>query len=164
MTPLEKSLVDEFGGLYESYGFKRLEGLIIGFLLTREKPASLDDLSDALERSKGPISVAARRLSSIGVIQKVGGPINRRDYYAAHPDIFYNNFRFNMQTVRRNRRVARRFLDQLETTGDADNDHLRDNLEQMEAFYSLMESFYEDFSTRWQEVKAQRATARDSAA
>lgn len=154
LTSLEKEFIEEFGGIYESHGFKRLEGLIVGLLLALDEPASLDDLKDLLGRSKGPISVAARRLAGIGVLRKVGGPVNRRSYYTAHPDIFYNNFKFNMATVRRNRQVAERFIRRLENGRSAE--HLRGNLEHMRAFYSLMESFYQDFSAEWEKTKQER--------
>lgn len=164
LTALEQQFIQEFGSIYESHGLKRLEGLLVGLLLTLDAPASLDDMVELLGRSKGPISVAARRLADIGVIRKVGGPVNRRSYYRAHPDIFYNNFKFNMATVRRNRRVAERFLGRLEEDENAgDQAAMRENLEHMEAFYSLMESFYQDFSKRWEEEKRRRRAASGSA-
>lgn len=156
LTPFERKFVEEFGSIYESYGLKRLEGLLVGLLLTLDDPASLDDMVELLDRSKGPISVAARRLADIGVIRKVGGPVNRRSYYAAHPDIFHNNFKFNMATVRRNRRVAEQFLEGLERGEATNRAHLKENLEHMHAFYSLMESFYQDFSERWEKEKRRR--------
>jgi DNA-binding transcriptional regulator GbsR (MarR family) len=156
LTSLEHKFVQEFGGIYESYGLKRLEGLLVGLLLTLDDPASLDDMVELLGRSKGPISTAARRLADIGVIRRVGGPVNRRNYYAAHPDIFYNNFKFNMDTVRRNRRVAEQFKAQIEA-GDADeHGRLRESIEHMHDFYTLMEGFYQDFSAEWEEMKRER--------
>lgn len=159
MTPLQQEIVEEFGSIYESYGFKRLQGMIVGLLLTRDDPASLDDIVELLGHSKGPISVATRRLADIGVIRQVNGPINRRNYYAAHPDLFFNNFKFNMETVRKNRRLAERMLERAETGGEAEGQAMRDNMERMRAFYSLMESFYENFSAAW--VKKRRELAAD---
>ena len=151
----EEDLIQEFGNLYETYGLKRLEGLIVGLLLTQEEPVSLDDMVQLLNHSKGPISVAVRRLDDIGLIKKVNGPVNRRNYYAAHPDIFYNNFKFNMATVRKNREIAERFLDRIEEEEASGQEKTVENLKHMQLFYRHMEAFYQDFSEKWSQVKRQ---------
>lgn len=153
LTQLQQDLVDEFGNLYESYGLKRLKGLIVGLLLTQADPVSLDDMVALLGRSKGPISGAVRELAAVGLIRKVQGPVNRRDYYVAHHDLFYNNFKFNMATVRKNRAIAERFSKQMKETKDGRHGEAIANLEHMEAFYALMESFYEQFSAAWERTK-----------
>jgi hypothetical protein len=86
----------------------------------------------------------------------VNGPVNRRNYYVAHPDIFYNNFQFNMATVRRNRALAERFLCRIQDEGAKDAAGTIENLEHMRAFYRLMEAFYQDFSAQWKKVKQKR--------
>jgi DNA-binding transcriptional regulator GbsR (MarR family) len=153
-TPTEEELIQEFGNLYETYGLKRLEGLIVGLLLTQEEPVSLDDMVRFLNHSKGPISVAVRRLDDIGLIKKVAGPVNRRNYYAAHPDLFYNNFKFNMETVRKNREIAERFLVRMEEE-EEERPETVENLKHMQLFYRHMENFYQDFSEKWKQVKRQ---------
>jgi len=163
-SPVEEDLIEEFGNIYESYGLKRLEGLIVGLLLTQTEPVSLDDMVRVLGHSKGPISVSVRRLADIGLIRKVNGPINRRNYYAAHPDIFYNNFKFNMATVRKNRALAERFLARIESEGAESTESTLENLEHMRAFYRLMETFYQDFSEQWQNVKRERLGPRETEA
>lgn len=160
-SPVEEELIQEFGNIYESHGLKRLQGLIVGLLLTQRDPASLDDMVDLLGHSKGPISISVRRLADIGVVRKVDGPVNRRNYYVAHPDIFYNNFKFNMATVRRNRSLAERYLNRIRSSKVTNSETVK-NLEHMHAFYQLMESFYQDFSKRWEEVKQARLADADA--
>ncbi|MBL7977686.1 MAG: winged helix DNA-binding protein [Bacteroidetes Order II. Incertae sedis bacterium] len=152
LSPLQHELVVEFGNIYENYGFQRIKGLIVGLLLGQPEPMSLDDIVDALGRSKGPISTAVRELSTMGILRKVTGPENRRDYYTTHPDLFFNNFMFNMQTVRRNRRIAEQFLNEVSPDAPG-NGHLTRNLEHMRAFYTLMETFYRNFSEEWKSQK-----------
>ncbi len=155
-SPVEEELIEEFGNLYESYGFKRLQGLIVGLLLTQPDPISLDDMVELLNHSKGPISIAVRRLADIGLARKVNGPVNRRNYYVAHSDLFHNNFKFNMATVRKNRELANRFLARIQAEDHEEPGETIKNLEHMQAFYELMESFYEDFSEKWKAVKRER--------
>jgi len=154
-SPVEKELIEEFGNIYESYGLRRLQGLIVGLLLTKGTPVSLDDMVEILDRSKGPISISVRRLDDMDLVRKVEGPNNRRNYYASHPDIFFNNFKFNMATVQENRALAERFLSRIEAR-DEGTEKTRESLKHMEAFYDLMESYFEDFAEHWQEVKHER--------
>jgi len=154
-SPVERELIEEFGNIYESYGLRRLQGLIVGLLLTKGEPVSLDDMVEILDRSKGPISISVRRLDDMDLVRKVEGPNNRRNYYASHPDIFFNNFKFNMATVRENRALAERFLTRLEAK-DEGTEKTRKSLEHMEAFYNLMESHFEEFAEQWKEEKQDR--------
>ncbi|PSQ87197.1 MAG: transcriptional regulator [Bacteroidetes bacterium QH_2_63_10] len=142
-TATEEELIQEFGNLYETYGLKRLEGLIVGLLLTQDEPVSLDD---------------------IGLIKKVAGPVNRRNYYAAHPDLFYNNFKFNMETVRKNREIAERFLERIAEEGEEGREETVENLKHMRLFYRHMENFYQDFSEKWTQVKREHLNGEASAA
>jgi DNA-binding transcriptional regulator GbsR (MarR family) len=157
LTPLQQDLVAEFGNIYEGYGLNRLKGLILGLLMTQDAPVSLDDMKDLLGRSKGALSSAVRELAPIGLIRKVDGPINRRDYYVLDGDLFFNNFKFNMATVRKNRRTAEQFLKEMHAAGDEAHAQTIRKLEQMQAFYRLMESFYQDFAERWMEVRSDHA-------
>ncbi|AEN74345.1 transcriptional regulator, MarR family [Rhodothermus marinus SG0.5JP17-172] len=162
LTPLQRDLVEEFGNIYEGYGLSRLKGLIVGLLLTQPEPLSLDEIATLLNRSKGPISSTIRELASIGLVRKVNGPENRRDYYVAHPDLFLNNFKFNLATVRKNRRTAEQFLREMEASGDPAHQAAVERLRHMQAFYRLMEQFYENFTKEWERVRAQMEAANAS--
>jgi len=149
---LRRSLVEEFGNIYENYGLARLKGLIVGLLLAYDEPLSLDDMAEKLGRSKGPISQTVRELALAGLVRKVDGEHARRDYYAADADLFYNNFRRNMRTVVKNRTTAEYFLGELDRIGD-DANGLRANLDHMRTFYALMEDFYARFEEEWDRAK-----------
>lgn len=144
---LQQEFVEAFGNLYAAYGWKRLDGLIIGLLLAQARTLSLDDICTALGRSKGPISESVRQLAGKGLLRKMAGSENRRDYYAVDPDIFHHNHLLNMQTVRKNRAIAEEFLARQDDAPELEG--MRRNLRHMHAFYTMMESFYHDFSTQW---------------
>ena len=157
---LRRSLVEEFGNIYENYGLSRLKGLLVGLVVAHDGPLSLDDMAERLGRSKGPISQTARELALAGLIRKVEGPEVRRDYYDADPDLFLNNFRRNMRTVVKNRTTAEFFLGQLDTLGDGQDGSLREHLTHMRAFYALMEDVYARFEEEWAEAKPTAAPSR----
>jgi DNA-binding transcriptional regulator GbsR (MarR family) len=154
-SPVEQELIEEFGNIYESYGLRRLQGLIVGLLLTKSEPVSLDDMVEILDRSKGPISISVRRLDDMDLVRKVEGPNNRRNYYASHPDIFFNHFKSDMATARENRSLARRFLARVEAE-DKGTEKTRESLKHMEVFYDLMGTFFEAFAERWPKVKHEK--------
>ena len=159
---LQKDFVEAFGNLYAAYGWKRLDGLILGLLFARARTLSLDEICEALGRSKGPISESVRQLAARGLLRKAAGSENRRDYYAVDPDLFHHNHLLNMQTVRRNRAIAEEFLsrqsDTPELAAAEELDGMRQNLRHMFAFYTLMESFYSDFSALWSAEKQRLGT------
>lgn len=155
ITAVQRDFIDAFGNLYASYGWKRLDGLIIGLLIARAETLSLDEMCTALGRSKGPISETARHLSEQGLIHKSAGEEHRRNYYAVDPDVFFHNHLRNMQTVRRNRSIAEQYL---QRTADSEGlEGMREHLRTMHAFYTMMESFFSEFSARWTEARAQGA-------
>ena len=153
LTPLKSDLIERFGDIYETYGLQRLKGLLVGLLLTHDEPLSLDDMVERLGRSKGPISTTVRELSQVGLIHPVDGPVSRRDYYKAADDVFFINFKFNMETVRRNLQTAQTFLDRMDHQPAQADPVTRRNLEQMRLFYQLMFEFYQEFGRQWELVK-----------
>jgi len=157
LSEAERDFIEELGTRYDSRGLRRLQGLIIGILLTQEGPVSLDNMTDILGRSKGPMSISVRRLDDMGLVRKVEGPNNRRDYYAPHPNIFFNSFeQLNMSRVRKSRDLARRFLARIEAREEEGGGKTAESLRHMDAFYDLLESFLEDFAERWAEARQER--------
>jgi DNA-binding transcriptional regulator GbsR (MarR family) len=153
LSPQQKLFVEEFGNLYASYGFKRMNGLIIGLLLTTPEPLSLGEICRLLSRSKGLISESTRRLNSLGFIKKSSGADSRKDYYIADDEIFINVFHFNMGTVRKNISIAESFLLQLNSDKSPEIKRWKENLLMMETFYDHMNDFYKEFDTVWRKKK-----------
>jgi DNA-binding transcriptional regulator GbsR (MarR family) len=149
----QKLFVEEFGNLYASYGFKRLNGLIVGLLLTTPEPLSLGEICRLLDRSKGLISEATRRLNSLGFIKKGSGSDSRKDYYVADSEIFINVFHFNMATVRKNISIAEMFLHELAADRAPERKRWKENLQIMDAFYEQMNEFYMNFDAVWRKKK-----------
>src|SRR5689334_15224571 len=93
-----EAFVERMGLNTEADGLSRIAGRLFGALLLAEEPRSLDDLAESLGVSKASASVEARRLLERGVVERVGRPGDRRDYYQLAPDFFERVIR---------RRVAR---------------------------------------------------------
>jgi DNA-binding transcriptional regulator GbsR (MarR family) len=153
ITPSQKRFIEDFGNLYASYGFKRLNGLLIGLLLSSSEPLSLGEIARLLNRSKGLVSEVVRRLNSLGFIKKTDGPHSRKDYYTADESIFINVFHFNMNTVQKNVVIAEQYLHELDGEKSEETKRWKRNLKVMDAFYEQMNVFYNEFDKSWLDKK-----------
>jgi DNA-binding transcriptional regulator GbsR (MarR family) len=80
--------IETMGLALESDGLPRIAGRIFGLLLVSEEARSLDDLAAELQVSKASVSTNARLLEQRGVLEQVGRPADRRDYYQVPRDLF----------------------------------------------------------------------------
>jgi hypothetical protein len=86
MTQAQRELIEEFGLLYEQMGSTRMCGRVGGWLLLCEPPVqSLAESAEGLGVSKAAVSGAARLLLQNNVVERVGEPGQRGDFYRALP-------------------------------------------------------------------------------
>ena len=76
-----EQFIERAGLLWQKDGFPRIAGRIFALTLISPNPCSLDDIADALGVSKASVSNDARLLERMGMIERVGKPGDRRDYY-----------------------------------------------------------------------------------
>jgi len=82
----QRQLVEEFGLLYEQMGVTRMAGRVSGYLLMCDPPVqSLTQIAEALGVSKAAVSGAAHALLQFGVVELVGEPGQRGDFYRSLP-------------------------------------------------------------------------------
>lgn len=82
-SPIEEiHFVEDIGLFFERLGMPRMAGRILGVLLIADPPAqSITDIGEKLGASKSSISIMARFLMEVGLIERVASPVPRRDYY-----------------------------------------------------------------------------------
>jgi DNA-binding transcriptional regulator GbsR (MarR family) len=86
MTPEQRELIEEFGLLHEQMGGTRMTGRVSGWLLLCAPPVqSLTEIAEGLRVSKAAVSGAARLLLQSRVVERVGEPGQRGDFYRALP-------------------------------------------------------------------------------
>ncbi len=156
-TELIQQLVATYAEAYQNLGHSSLMGKIVALLLSSPKPLSLDDISEKLQMSKGPVSQIARKLKDHGLIEKAWIPGERKDYYQAVDDIFGQAFRNYSRSMKRNQEIAVSFLEASERIGNGGNDaelqQLQIRMEEMRAFYDLMDQFNKNFLSTWEKEK-----------
>ena len=99
--PEATQYVERMGLLWEAQGLPRIAGRMLGYLALQPAPATLDDLAGALGVSKASVSVDARRLEALSLVQRVGRPGDRRDYYVIGENILAHALELKLQSMRR---------------------------------------------------------------
>jgi DNA-binding transcriptional regulator GbsR (MarR family) len=80
--------VERLAVAMEADGLPRIAGRTFGLLLLSEEPLSLDTIADRIGASKASASVNTRLLEHRGLIEQVGMPGDRRDYYQSVSNLF----------------------------------------------------------------------------
>jgi DNA-binding transcriptional regulator GbsR (MarR family) len=83
--------MDEVASLMAPWGWSRHVARIFAYLLIREQPATLDEISEHLGISKSIASVAARELEQYGNARRHSQPGTKQILYSA-PDKRYGPF------------------------------------------------------------------------
>jgi DNA-binding transcriptional regulator GbsR (MarR family) len=147
---MKKEIIQRFGEAYKAFGLNKLMGHIVALLIYSPEALSLDEISEQLGRSKGPVSQIVRRLRDRKLIRKVWAPENnRKDYYEIEPEIFENAFRNNLELIKNNTRIAKYLKEKVTDIDKEGADILHLRVEEMEHFYSLMEKHYRSFLAEW---------------
>ena len=80
-------LVETGGRTSQDLGAGRIVGQVLIYLYLQAEPCSLDDICEELGLSKASVSIAARQLEQLGLIQKVWKSGDRRNYYKSAENI-----------------------------------------------------------------------------
>jgi len=153
LEKLKEEFVINFGWAYKAFGLSKLMGHIVALLIYSPRPLSLDEITVALKRSKGPVSQVTRRLRDKNLIRRVWQPTSRKDYYEIEPEVFENAFRNNLELVRNNLRIAKTFKQRVAEISNDDVNALDNRLSEMQRFYELMDKKYKEFLDEWEVEK-----------
>ncbi|MFL5577594.1 MAG: GbsR/MarR family transcriptional regulator [Gemmatimonadaceae bacterium] len=151
--------VEQLGLAAEADGFTRIAGRVFGFLLLSDEPRSLDEIAEALGVSKASVSTDARRLLQRGVVQRVGRPGDRRDYYQIAPDFFARLTEHRVERWRRMRDLvaqARRRIPEQSPT-------VRDRFAYLDAMHDFLLGRVDGVIAAWAARAGARARAESRA-
>ncbi|MCU0428089.1 MAG: hypothetical protein MUF71_20950 [Candidatus Kapabacteria bacterium] len=152
MDETKREMLQAFGEAYRGFGLSKQMGHIVALLLYSPQPLSLDEITEQLGMSKGPISQVTRRLNERNIIRKVWNPGSRKDYYEIQQEVFANAFRNFAHLIHHNTEIAQ---DLSQKVSNAENNVVPDKelllkrLKEMEMFYTLMEKHFSNFLEEW---------------
>lgn len=79
--------IEESGLLFEEAGHPRMAGRIFGLLVIADRsPLSSAEITKELQASKASVSTMTRALLQAGIIERVGRPADRKDYFRVKLD------------------------------------------------------------------------------
>ncbi len=146
---IKKEIIQNYGHAYKAFGLSKLMGHVVALLISSDEPLSLDEITESLGRSKGPISQIMRRLRDKNLIRRVWHINSRKDYYEIQPEIFENAFRNNYELIKANTRLAKQLRSILAKEKSAKLKLLDLRLKEMQKFYELTEKHNENFLHEW---------------
>ncbi len=79
---------EAIGQVMESWGFKKIMGMMWGFLYLCPEPATSKDICQTLGISPALASITLQELQRWGVVKKLSPLGKRRDYYVAEHDVW----------------------------------------------------------------------------
>ena len=100
IVDLHSQLIERSGLLAERDGRTRIAGRIFGLLLLSPDELSLEEIAERLSVSRASVSTDARRLLDAGIVERVGRPGDRRDYYRIAPRHFVRSLEHHLASVR----------------------------------------------------------------
>ncbi len=148
-SALMKNIIADYAESYSNFGLNPLMGRIVALLIISKEPKSLDEISDLLEMSKGPISQICRRLKDKNLIEKEWVPGDRKDYYKATDDIFGQAYINHAEKMRKNIEIAGKYAAEANENGGDDADYIIERMREMKAFYEMMDEFNQKFIENW---------------
>ncbi len=150
---LEKQhFIEEVALVFEDLGQPRMAGRILGWLLICNPPhQSADDLAEALQASKGSISAMTRLLIQLDMVERIGFPGERRDYFRIKPGLWSNLMRRRFEQISSLQRMAAHGLDLL-----ADEPpEVRQRLQEINDMYAFFAEEFPLMFQRWLQRKVQ---------
>lgn len=156
---LQASFVEDTALLMEERGLPRIAGRIFALLLVTPGELSLEELAQRLGVSRASISTDARRLQQIGVIERVGRPGDRKDYYRIAPDHHVRGLEHALEGITRMEGILERTIAE-PGTDPVVQDRLRETLRVHKDIFATLRDKLE----QWRSTTSGPKSARPDAA
>ena len=118
-------LIEVAGRTTQDLGLGRIIGQVLGDIYLTEGDGSLDDIGRNLGLSKAAVSIAARQLESLGLLQRIWKKDDRKNYYRIVDHLGVALRQGLLELVRGKMRTAGVELDHaeelLQTAGNGEN-------------------------------------------
>ncbi len=131
-------------------GYPRMAGRIIGILMiTSDNEVSTDELARLLGASRGSLSTMTRMLVDQRIIERVGKPGERRDYFRICAGAWTEFLRTRLQDVTSFHHMVENGLDIVSNKDNAPYSRLQ----QLHEFYEFFQKEFEAMLERWKHRK-----------
>jgi DNA-binding MarR family transcriptional regulator len=110
LSPEIQRFIEAIGGYFTQYGLPRIAGRLLGLAMVVDRPLTLDDMAAALGVSRASVSTNIRLIESVGFVDRVTIPKDRRDYYRCSSDPWEARIRSGIVQIDALGAIARRGL------------------------------------------------------
>jgi len=165
VNPALEEFIERIGMEAQCEGLARTAARVFAYMVLRGGPCPGEELAEALQISRGGVSMSTRYLEFRGLLERTGLSGDQRVYYQMPEDPYGNLVESSLEHRRRLRditRDARRSLE--ESAADAELDGARERLRRMEAFYDHVVRRMETGLESWKESDRAAAAAVDDSA
>lgn len=139
---------EEIGLFFEEQGLPRMPGRILGWLMVCDPPhQSAEELAEALQASRGAISMAVRMLIGAGAVERHPVAGTRRTYYRLRPGFWLMEAESKAKIARDWVKLMERGLDRMEGLGP---ERAR-RVQEAHDMYAFLEQEYSGIRDRWLE-------------
>lgn len=151
ISPVNGEFIEEVGIVFERAGLPRMGGRVLGWLLICESSQqSAEQLSEALQASKGSISAMTRQLIHFGLIERFGIPGVRHDYFRLKADAWESLIRRGLSgEITIYRQLAEHGLKLMEDKAP----EKRKWLEEMRDIYTFLEKEFPPLLEQWEKTR-----------
>lgn len=126
-----EAFVERMGLSAQADGLPRIAGRMLGLFIVHGGPFSFAELASQLRVSRGSVSTNARTLRGLGVIERIGRPGDRQDYYRLAEQPFARLLEGYLQRMR----AMEDNVAELQTAIPAERRDIHRRLAEMRAFY-----------------------------
>lgn len=149
----EMHFIEDLGLFFEQMGLQRMTGRVLGaILISDEISLSLNDLCDTLGASKSAVSVAAKQLVAVGLLEPAHAPVPRRDYFRFKSGGWLSFMRARMEIMAGLHEIADRGLSLKKGADQA----LRLRIEEAHDIFEFVEKEFPDWLARMSAKRRQR--------
>ncbi|MQA97315.1 MAG: MarR family transcriptional regulator [Streptosporangiales bacterium] len=140
------AFADEIGLFFEDQGLPRMPGRVLGWLMVCDPPhQSAEELAEAVQASRGAISMAVKLLIGAGAVERHPVAGTRRVYYRLRPGFWLLEAESKARVARDWRKLMERGLDLMDDLGE---DRTR-RVKEAHDMYAFLEQEYSQIRDRW---------------
>ncbi|MHA6252805.1 GbsR/MarR family transcriptional regulator [Oceanobacillus sp. CAU 1775] len=150
-----EAIVTVFSKTVEMFGLSTLESRLFAYMYLEDKPLTLDEMSQALGKSKTAMSTNIRSLSELNLVSQVWRKGERKDLYIANTQLLKSFFDFYFHKWVSMTSRQRELLEQLKDEAGQNWDEKKDNEERLQYFSKLEQiiHFHEELESAFNRVK-----------
>lgn len=144
---------DEVGLFFQAQGVPLMPGRVLGWLLVCDPPQqSAEELAEAVQASRGAISMALQQLQTAGAVERVKVPGTRRIFYRLREGFWLREAEEKARIAREWHTLMGRGLKLMDELPEERRQRVREAHE----MYGFLEREYAEIKDRWAARLAER--------